>query len=118
MREPRNNLQRLHGDGPDDTRRRWHCPLRLTNLYTGFLLSAGGAEVQYTLDFQDSACRVSTSDPCLLTPPLLQKHKQRAFEGQALVMDFQDTLELKETRDLFKVLGIGHVLIGLALATK
>ena len=86
--------------------------------YTGFLLSAEGAEVQNTLDFQDSACRVSTSDPCLLTPPLLQKHKQRAFEGQALVMDFQDTLELKETRDLFKVLGIGHVLIGLALATK
>lgn len=33
-------------------------------------------------------------------------------------MDFQDTLELKETRDLFKVLGKGHVLIGLALARK
>ena len=77
--------------------------------YTGFLLSAGGAEVQNMLDFLDSACRVSTSVPCLLNPPLLQKHKQRAFERQALEIDFQDTLELKETRVLFKVLGIGRV---------
>ena len=83
--------------------------------YTGFLLSAGGAEVQNMLD---SAGRISTSVPCLLNPPLLQKHKQRAFERQALEIDFQDTLELKETRDLFKVLGIGYVFIGLALATK
>ena len=83
--------------------------------YTGFLLSARGADVRNILDFQASACGVSTSDPCHLTPSLLQKHKQRAFEGQALVKDFQ---ELKETRDLFKVLGIGHVLIGLALAMK